>query len=273
MRVEGTHAVVTGGSQGIGLEVARLLAERGARVTIVARDRARLDAALEHVGSAGAGAGTGAAAADVTDAAALTAALDGAVAERGPCDLLVAAAGAAHPGYFEALDVEVFRAQMELDYFGTLHAIRAVLPAMLERGAGGLVGVSSAAALVGVFGYGAYAPAKYAVRGLMETLDAEYASRGIYVACAYPPDTLTPGFERENEIKPTETAAVSAAIAPKPAAAVAAAIVRGIEHGRRAITADPQTALLAHGGSLVGAFARRQMAHTLRKGRSRHTSP
>jgi len=268
MRVEGTHAVVTGGSQGIGLEVARLLAERGARVTIVARDPARLDAALVHVDSVDAGA----VAADVTDAAAFGAALDGAVAERGPCDLLVAAAGAAHPGYFEDLDVDVFRAQMELDYFGTLHAIRAVLPAMLERGAGGLVGVSSAAALVGVFGYGAYAPAKYAVRGLMETLDAEYAVRGIYVACAFPPDTLTPGFERENEIKPPETVAVSATIAPKPAAAVATAIVRGIERGRRVITADPQTALLAHGGSPVGAFARRQMAHTVRRARGRSTS-
>jgi len=268
MRVEATHAVVTGGSQGIGLEVARLLAARGARVTIVARGRDRLDAALAHIGESD----VGAAAADVTDRAALTAALDAATTARGPCDLLVAAAGAAHPGYFEDLDVDVFRAQMELDYFGTLHAIRAVLPTMLERGAGGIVGVSSAAALVGVFGYGAYAPAKYALRGLMETLDAEYAARGIYVACAFPPDTLTPGFERENEIKPPETAAVSATIAPKPAAAVATAIVRGIERGRRVITADPQTALLVHGGSLVGAFARRQMAHTVRQARGRDGS-
>jgi 3-dehydrosphinganine reductase len=261
--VEGVHAVVTGGSQGIGLELARLLAARGARVSVVARDRDRLDAALGHIGAATAGA----AAADVTDPAALGRAIAELVGARGPCELLVTAAGAAHPGYFEQLDADVFRRQMDLDYFGTLHAVRAVLPSMLERGHGGLVGVSSAAALVGVFGYGAYAPAKFAVRGLMETLDAELSGRGIYAACAYPPDTSTPGFERENLIKPPETAAVSAAIAPKPAAVVAEAIVRGIERGRRVITADPQTALLAHGGGVVAAVARRQMARTVRKHR------
>jgi 3-dehydrosphinganine reductase len=261
MRVEGVHAVVTGGSQGIGLETARLLAARGARVSIVARDPGRLAAALEVIASDAAGA----APADVTDPATLRAALDDVTAARGPCDLLVAAAGAAHPGYFDELHADVFRAQMELDYFGTLHAVRAVLPAMLERGRGGLVGVSSGAALVGVFGYGAYAPAKFAVRGLMETLRAEYEARGIYTGCAFPPDTLTPGFERENRVKPPETVAVSAAIKPREAAAVAAAIVRGIERNRFVITADAQTALLAHGGTPVAAVARRQMSAVLRK--------
>jgi 3-dehydrosphinganine reductase len=266
MRVDGVHAVVTGGSQGIGLEVARQLTQRGARVSIIARDPARLDAAVTDLRAGRSGPErVGAAAADVTDPAALRVGLERAVGERGPCELLVAAAGAAHPGYFEHLDAEVFRDQMELDYFGTLHAVRAVLPGMLARGRGGLVAVSSGAALIGVFGYGAYAPAKFAVRGLMETLRAEYQARGIYSACAFPPDTLTPGFEAENRLKPPETAAVSAGIKPRTAAAVAAAIVKGIERGQHAITADPQTALLAHGGSPVAAFARRQMAAVLRK--------
>jgi 3-dehydrosphinganine reductase len=261
MRVEGGHAVVTGGSQGIGLETARRLLERGARVTIIARDRARLDAAVASLASDAAGA----APADVTDPAALRGALDAATEARGPCDLLVASAGSAHPGYFEQLPADVFRDQMELDYFGTLHAIRAVLPGMLERGRGGIVAVSSGAALVGIFGYSAYAPAKFAVRGLMETLRAELAGRGIYVGCAFPPDTLTPGFEQENRIKPPETAAVSAAVKPREAGAVAAAIVKGIERDRFVITADPSMALLAHGGSAAGAVARRQMSLALRK--------
>jgi 3-dehydrosphinganine reductase len=261
MRVEGVHTVVTGGSQGIGLEAARLLAARGARVSIIARDPDRLAAALAVIDSESAGA----ASADVTDPEALAGALDQVEAARGPCELLLAAAGAAHPGYFDQLDVDVFRDQMELDYFGTLHAVRAVLPGMLRRGRGGLVGVSSGAALVGVFGYGAYAPAKFAVRGLMETLRAEYGGRGIYVACAFPPDTLTPGFERENRLKPKETVAASAGIKARPATAVAAAIVRGIERGRFVITAEPQSALLAHGGAPVAAVARRQMARAVRK--------
>ena len=91
--------------------------------------------------------------------------------------------------------------------------------------------MSSAAALVGVFGYGAYAPAKYAVRGLMETLHAEYSAPRHLRACVFPPDTLTPGFEAENLIKPPETVAVSAGIKPKTAEAVAAALVRGHRAG------------------------------------------
>lgn len=257
-RLAGAHAVVTGGSSGIGLATARELHGRGARVSLVARDGERLAAAAARVG-----AGCGWASADVTDRDALGRAVGELTAGQGPVDLLVCSAGAAHAGYVEELDEAVFRAQMELNYFGTLHAVRAVLPAMLERGRGGIVAISSAAALVGVFGYVAYAPAKHAVRGLCEALHAEVGRRGIYVACAYPPDTLTPGFEVENRIKPAETAAVSAMVAPKPPEVVAAAIARGIGRGQRVITADLQTALLARAGGLVGPLAERVMARRL----------
>jgi 3-dehydrosphinganine reductase len=260
VELTGAHVVVTGGSQGIGLETARLLVARGARVSLVARDATRLaDAARDVAGD------THWRSADVTDAVALETAIGDLVAARGDVDLLVTSAGVAHPGYFEQLPLDVFRSQMDLIYFGTVHAIRAVLPAMLARGRGGVVGVSSAAALVGVFGYGAYAPAKYAVRGLMETLHAEYSHRGIYSACVFPPDTLTPGFEAENRIKPPETVAVSAGVKPKTAEAVAAAIVRGIERDRRLITAEATTAALARGGAPMIAIAERQMAAALRK--------
>lgn len=260
MRIDGIHAIVTGGSQGIGLATARLLAQRSARVSIVARNRERLDAAVAEIGGQ-----ARAAAADVTDPDALDTAFAELTAQQGPCELLITSAGASHPGYFEQLPLEMFRAQMDLDYFGTLHAIRAALPPMLERGRGGIVGISSAAGLVGVFGFGAYAPAKYAVRGLCDALHAEYAERGIYVGCAYPPDTLTPGFETENEIKPPETAAASAGIKPRTAEAVAGAIVKGVERDHRVITADPQTALLAHAGSPAAAYAYRAMRREIRK--------
>lgn len=259
MRLAGCHAIVTGGSQGIGLATARALAERGARVSLVARDPEKLAAASASIDAA-----VGVPA-DVTDAAGLASALASAVEDRGPCDLLVTSAGASHPGYFEALDVEVFRAQMELNYLGTVHAIKAVLPSMTERGTGGIVGVSSTAGLVGVFGFGAYGPTKYAVRGLCDALRAEVGHRGIYVGCVYPPDTETPGFEAENRIKPRETAAVSGGIAPKPASALGAAIVRGIERERAVITADPVTAALARVGGLVRGPVEWTMRRTVRR--------
>ena len=86
------------------------------------------------------------------------------------------------------------------------------------------------------------------MRGLAETLRSELAPHGIVVACAYPPDTRTPGFDAENELKPPETERISAAIKPREADDVAQAIVRGIEQDRLVITADVQTAALARGG-------------------------
>ncbi|GCB52329.1 short chain dehydrogenase [Streptomyces sp. NL15-2K] len=104
--------------------------------------------------------------ADVADRAAVTRAITELEEEQGrPCDVLITSAGLARPGHFLDLPDEVFRQMMEVDYFGTLYALRAVAPGMVERGRGSLVAVSSAAGLVGIFGYSAYGPAKFAVRG------------------------------------------------------------------------------------------------------------
>jgi 3-dehydrosphinganine reductase len=267
--VAGTHVLVTGGSSGIGLAVAKLLAARGARLTLVARDPVRLAAAAAGVAELASGSAVGTASVDVADSAALAGAVTDAVEERGPVDVVVTAAGGAHPGYFEQLDDAVFREQMDVDYFGTLHTLRAVVPSMMQRRRGHVVTIASTAALVGVFGYSAYAPAKYAVRGLSETLRSELAPHGIVVACAYPPDTDTPGLDRENEHKPAETAGISAAIRPRTAHAVATAIVRGIERDRLVITADVQTAALARAAGVLGPYVRWSTDRTVRRVRER----
>lgn len=263
--VKGCHAIVTGGSSGIGLAVASLLAAKGAKVSLIARDDTKLVAGVAQIHDAAPSAAVATAPADVTDPLALGDAVAEVTEAQGPCDVLVACAGSAHPGYFVQLDDAVFRQQMEVDYFGTLHAVRAVVPAMIGRGRGHLVLVSSTAGLIGVFGYSAYAPAKFAVRGLAETLRPELAPHGIVVACAYPPDTRTPGFDRENELKPPETVKISAAIKPRDAAPVAKAIVRGIERDQLVITADVQTAVLARAAGLLNPYVRRTMDRTIRR--------
>jgi 3-dehydrosphinganine reductase len=271
--VQDRHVLVTGGSSGIGLAAALALAERGARVSLVARDPAALAAAAESIAAAVPGAEVGVAPADVRDKEAVRVAVAACATRFGGYDVLLTCAGTAHPGYFTALGDEVFRDQVDVDYFGTLHAVRAVVPGMVERGRGHLVLVASTAALVGVFGYSAYAPAKYAVRGLAETLRPELAPQGIVVACAYPPDTRTPGFDRENELKPAETAAISAAITPRAADVVARAIVSGIERNRLVITADVQTAALARAAGLLGPYVRWSMDRAIRKVRGTVAAP
>ena len=119
-----------------------------------------------------------------------------------------------------------------------------------------------------MFGYSAYGPAKYAVRGLAETLRAELAPHGIVVACAYPPDTRTPGFDQENELKPPETEQISAAIKPRERRRRGRGrIVQGIERDRLVITADFQTAALARAAGLLGPYVRRTMDRQVRKAR------
>jgi len=257
------HAIITGGSSGIGRAVAHQLAARGARVSLIARRQQLLDEAAAELTAAGHQVAT--AAADVADRDAVTEAAAVLTAASGPCDVLVTSAGMVEPGYFSSLDDEVFRQTIDVDYFGTLWPVRAVVPSMVERRTGSIVGVSSGAGLVGVFGYAAYSPAKFAVRGLLEVLRCELAPYGIHVGCACPPDTDTPQLAYENRIKPPETAAISGAIKPISAERVARSIVRGIERQRFLITADAQTRVLARLTGLAPGVLRGMFDRTVRK--------
>jgi 3-dehydrosphinganine reductase len=122
---------------------------------------------------------------------------------------------------------------------------------MVARRHGSVVGISSAAGLIGVFGYSAYAPAKFAVRGLLEVLRLELRPLGIHVGCVCPPDTDTPQLAYENRFKPPETAAIAGAIKPFTADRVAASIVAGMEHGRFLISPDWQTQVVARTAGLL----------------------
>lgn len=234
----GRHVVITGGSSGIGEALAAATAARGAKLTLLARGADRLAAVAEPLGAAGVPC-------DVSDRDAVTDVLATAAVERGPVDVLVCSAGITLPGRFLEAEDQTFRDMVEVDYYGTLWPVRAVAPSMVERRSGSIVGVASAAALVGVYGYAAYGAAKFAVRGLFETLRTELVPHGVHVGCVYPPDVDTPMLAAENLVKPAETKAIAGSIKPIPAEQVAHAIIRGVEKRQAEIYADAQTRALA----------------------------
>jgi 3-dehydrosphinganine reductase len=94
---------------------------------------------------------------------------------------------------------------MDLNYFGAVHMVQALLPDMLARGSGYIVNFSSMAGFLAPFGYTAYVPSKYAVRGFSDSLRLELKPLGIRVSVVFPPDTDTPGMAAENKTKPYET--------------------------------------------------------------------
>lgn len=265
MEWNGAHVVITGGSSGIGEAVAVVAATRQAKVTIIARDPARLNQAAARIRTAAPGAVVGVISADVSDQGTITQALDRAIVERGPVDVLVCSAGVTRPGRFLELEDETFRSMMDVDYYGTLWPVRAVAPAMVARGRGSIVGVSSAAALVGVYGYSAYGAAKFAVRGLFETLRTELAPHGVHVGCAYPPDVDTPMLAEEEQWKPDQTKAIAGSIKPISARQVANAIIEGIDSRRAEIYADRQTRALARTVAMVPGVYRRLFDRRVRQ--------
>lgn len=251
MSFAGRHAIVTGGSSGIGRATAHLLAQQGAHVSIIARTQSALDETLGELDALRVSAAQRfrAVSADLGDwpqardaIAVLTSAGD-------VPDLLINAAGYSHPGYFEELPVDVFHDSMRANYFGTLHPIKAVAPLMIARGEGRIVNFSSIAGFYAIYGFTAYSAAKFAVTGLSEALRQELKPYGIAVSVVFPPTTRTPGLERENQSKPLETMLIEGQSKERSAEEVAAAVVRGIERRSRYILPGIDTRLyflLAH---------------------------
>ncbi|XP_037538136.1 3-ketodihydrosphingosine reductase [Nematolebias whitei] len=208
LKLNGAHVVVTGGSSGIGKCIAIECYRQGAFITLVARDEEKLLRAKKDVEKFAINDKQVVLCVSVdvsSDYTQVENVIKQAQEKLGPVDMLVNCAGTAISGKFEEVEVERFKEMIEVNYLGSVYPTRAVITTMKERRMGRIMFVSSQAGQLGLFGYTAYSPSKFALRGLAEALQMEIKPYNIYVTMAFPPDTDTPLFAEENKSKPLET--------------------------------------------------------------------
>jgi NAD(P)-dependent dehydrogenase (short-subunit alcohol dehydrogenase family) len=192
MDFHGQHIVVTGGSTGIGLVTAQLLAQRGAHVSLIARRQGVLDAEAARIGERAAGF-----AADVGDKTQLERALDQAAAHFGPVHGLFANAGLT--GGFTpavAFDPQVFERTIRVNLTSVFWAIHKVLPPMIAAKSGVILVTGSMGSKRGMAMNPAYVASKHGVLGLTRAIAVEMAPLGVRANCIIPGFIVTEALER-----------------------------------------------------------------------------
>ena len=177
-----TNWLITGVSGGLGRALAEAALARGDRVAGTVRKTADL-AAFESLAGAGRARGF---LADMTDEAAIHAAVEAAEAAIGPLDVLVANAGYGLVGAVEEASLSEVRAQFEVNVFGPIAVMQAVLPHFRARKAGHIIAITSVSGVAVWGGTGIYCGSKHALEGVVRTLAQEVAELGIKVTCVEP---------------------------------------------------------------------------------------
>ncbi|KAJ6505368.1 hypothetical protein C8R45DRAFT_1181640 [Mycena sanguinolenta] len=243
---DGLHCYVTGGSTGLGLELAKLLAKKGAHVSIVARNQERLDNALAQIEEERKFPGQQLHAYSFS----LYTAANSAAALAAVCaphngnapDAIFTCAGAARPMYFVEMSEEDFRHGMDDAYWVQAWTIFAAVKLMVkQKRKGRLALVSSTLGYMPFVGWGSYAPGKQALRGLADPLQSElmlYPDLTVHIY--FPPSILTPG-----EVFPPLTTRICLTLASiiDPENAItpdvaARSFLRGVQKGQAHVTSD-----------------------------------
>jgi 3-dehydrosphinganine reductase len=227
-------AFITGGSSGIGLETAKLLASQGCSLVLMARGKPLLNKACQAIeaGMDKNSQSVNAISIDVSDNNDVRQKISAAVERFGIPDILINSAGVGSGDYFENISYDRFDQSMKINVYGTRNTISAILPFMKQKGGGHIVNISSMAGLIGMFGYSLYSATKYALVGFSECLRSELKLFHIKVTLICPPEVKTPFIEEESKTLPLEGRAVKVFAGLLKPRTVAQAIVRGIKRNK-----------------------------------------
>jgi short-subunit dehydrogenase len=238
--IEGSRAVVTGASSGIGREIARELARRGAQLIVTARRTERLIPLVEQIRAQGGHAEL--VAGDITSAEVRRQVLDAAQTHYGGLDILINNAGQGAKGSFLAADAERLRQIMEVNFFAPAELIRSAL-LLLRHGIRPIVvNIGSVLGHRAVPYKSEYCASKFAIHGFSDSLRAELSHLGIDLLVVSPSTTRSELYDHTTENEPTAVARRHWAM---PAHRVAVKTARAIERGRHEVI------LSAGGKSLV----------------------
>ncbi|MBU0993939.1 MAG: SDR family oxidoreductase [Proteobacteria bacterium] len=227
---DGKNIMITGGSSGVGRVLAERFIKRGANLILIARDKNKLNRVQKelddisqshrqiHVFTC-----------DVADHLSVQKTISESVDESGIPDILINSAGILRESYFENQSLDTFREVMDINFFGTLHMIKAVLPFFRQKKEGRIVNICSMAGLMGVFGYTAYCSSKHAIAGLTSALRAELKPQNVRIHLVCPPEFESPMVDEINKNRTYENKTIAHTIPVLSMDVVADAVIKGIE--------------------------------------------
>lgn len=236
------NIIVTGGSSGIGLELAGQLLSNGAHLFLIARNKQKLELAQAHLLQLYPNSKIAFFCCDVSNAHDITKTI-AEIGNTAGIDIVVNSAGITACGSFESVSIEDHVRVLETNYLGSYYTSLAALP-FLKKSKGNMCFVSSVAGYTGLIGYSAYAPSKFAITALAETLRMELKPYKINVSIIFPPDTETPMLEYERKHTLPESLRLSKNANVIKAATVAKHIQKGIQKGQFEIYCNIESKLI-----------------------------
>ncbi len=197
MEVKNKSVVITGGSSGLGLALAKNFAKQGAKIALIARNEQKLVNAKAEILKFASAANNESVliySVDLSKDETIQKVVDEIANKFSTIDILVNSAGILSEGYFENTSMETFRAVNETNYLALVNMTKICLP-YLKQSKGHIVNIASMASFFGAFGYTAYCASKFAVLGFSEALRYELKPQGIKVHVVCPPEFEGPMVE------------------------------------------------------------------------------